>query len=121
MPIGDNFHIKFEYYYKPAGNDVLTHWKNTFTIHTAEEWLDIVVKYSLKNDSRPAPKVFMNYDPQYYTAGQSITFENPGNAKDLIEYDRTPEQSGKDGFGDFYIKDYKGDDTTMSIGLSISF
>ena len=121
MPIGENFHIKSEYYYKPAGDDILTHWKNTFTIHTAEEWLDIVIKYSIKNDSRPAPKVFMDYDPKWYTPGQTITFENPGNAKDLIVYDRTSEQSEKDGFGNYYIKDYKGDDTFMSIGLNISF
>ena len=91
------------------------------TAKKVEEWLDIVIKYSIKNDSRPAPKVFMDYDPKWYTPGQTITFENPGNAKDLIVYDRTSEQSEKDGFGNYYIKDYKGDDTFMSIGLNISF
>ena len=121
MPIGDNFHIKSEYYYKPAGKDVLTHWKNTFTIKTAAEWLDIFVKYSIKNDSRPAPKVFMDYDPRYYVPGQAITFDNPGNAKHLVKYDRTPEQSEKDGFGTYYIKNYNGDDTFLSVGFNISF
>ena len=122
LPLGDNFHYQSEYYYKPAGNDILTHWKNLFIIKTAAEWLSIEVKYNVKNDSRPAPKVFGTYDLKYYTEGQSITFENPGNAKDLLSFfDRNSEQSKEDGFGDYYLKDYESDDTTISIGINISF
>ena len=122
LPLGDNFYYQSEYYYKPAGNDILTHWKNSFIIKTAAEWLSIEVKYNVKNDSRPAPKVFGTYDLKYYTEGQSITFENPGNAKDLLSFfDRNPEQSKEDGFGNYYLKDYKSDDTTISIGINISF
>ena len=80
------------------------------------------MKYNVKNDSRPAPKVFGTYDLKYYTEGQSITFENPGNAKDLLSFfDRNPEQSKEDGFGNYYLKDYESDDTTISIGINISF
>ena len=122
LPLGDNFYYQSEYYYKPAGNDILTHWKNSFIIKTAAEWLSIEVKYNVKNDSRPAPKVFGTYDLKYYTEGQSITFENPGNAKDLLSFfDRNPEQSKEDGFGNYYLKDYESDDTTISIGINISF
>ncbi|MDP6500840.1 MAG: hypothetical protein QF743_09055 [Candidatus Marinimicrobia bacterium] len=119
LPVGENFYYQSEYYYKPAGDDILTYWKNIVTIKTAEEWLDIVIKYNVKNDSQPAPKIFMAYDPQYYTDGQLITFTNPGNG--TISYDRTPEQSISDGFGDYYIKNYKANDTTITIGINITF
>ena len=119
LPVGENFYYQSEYYYKPAGDDILTYWKNIVTIKTAEEWLGIVIKYNVKNDSQPAPKIFMAYDPQYYTDGQLITFTNPGNG--TISYDRTPEQSINDGFGDYYIKNYKANDTTITIGINITF
>ena len=35
LPLGDNFYYQTEYYYKPAGDDVLTNWNNTFSISTA--------------------------------------------------------------------------------------
>ena len=73
----------------------------------------------MKTDSRPAPKVFMAYDSRYYTAGQSITFTNPG--KGTVSFDRDMVQSQKDGFGDYYIKDYKANDTAITIGINITF
>ena len=79
--------------------------------------LDIVIKYNYKNDSQPAPKVFMKYDPRYYTEGQKITFTSPG--KGTINFDKTPDQAGD--YGNYYIQSYKADDTTISIGISISF
>ncbi len=119
LPLGENIYYESEYYYKPAGDDVLTNWKNSFSIKTAEEWLSIEIKYNLKTDSRPAPKVFMAYDSRYYTAGQSITFTNPG--KGTVSFDRDMVQSQKDGFGDYYIKDYKANDTAITIGINITF
>ncbi|GIS78250.1 MAG: hypothetical protein CM1200mP13_16090 [Candidatus Pelagibacterales bacterium] len=35
--MGENFYYESEYYYKPAGDDVLTDWRNSFTIKTAED------------------------------------------------------------------------------------
>ena len=119
LPLGENIYYESEYYYKPAGDDVLTNWKNSFSIKTAEEWLSIEIKYNLKTDSRPAPKVFMAYDSRYYTADQSITFTNPG--KGTVSFDRDMVQSQKDGFGDYYIKDYKANDTAITIGVNITF
>ena len=119
LPLGENIYYESEYYYKPAGDDVLTNWKNSFSIKTAEEWLSIEIKYNLKTDSRPAPKVFMAYDSRYYTEGQSITFSNPG--KGTVSFDRDMVQSKKDGFGDYYIKDYKANDTAITIGINITF
>ena len=119
LPLGENIYYESEYYYKPAGDDVLTNWKNSFSIKTAEEWLSIEIKYNLKTDSRPAPKVFMAYDSRYYTADQSITFTNPG--KGTVSFDRDMVQSKKDGFGDYYIKDYKANDTAITIGINITF
>ena len=119
LPLGENIYYESEYYYKPAGDDVLTNWKNSFSIKTAEEWLSIEIKYNLKTDSRPAPKVFMAYDSRYYTEGQSITFTNPG--KGTVSFDRDMVQSKKDGFGDYYIKDYKANDTAITIGINITF
>lgn len=120
LPIGENFYYQSEYYYKPAGEDVLTDWRNTFTIKTAAEWLSIVIKYNIKNDAQPAPKVFMQYDPKYYTEGQAITFQNPGKGK-LPTIDRDLSQSKSDGYGDYYINNYKADDTRLTIGISIAF
>ena len=117
--MGENIYYESEYYYKPAGDDVLTNWKNSFSIKTAEEWLSIEIKYNLKTDSRPAPKVFMAYDSRYYTEGQSITFTNPG--KGTVSFDRDMVQSKKDGFGDYYIKDYKANDTAITNGINIPF
>ena len=119
LPLGENIYYESEYYYKPAGDDVLTNWKNSFSIKTAEEWLSIEIKYNLKTDSRPAPKVFMAYDSRYYTVGQSITFTNPG--KGTVSFDRDMVQSKKDGFGDYYIKDYKANDTAITIEINITF
>ena len=119
LPIGDNFYYQSEYYYKPAGGDVLTNWNNSFTIKTAEEWLSIEIKYNLKTDSRPAPKIFMTYDPRYYTSGQDITFTNPG--KGNVTFDRDIDQSIKDGYGNYYITNYKANDSTVSIGIKVSF
>ncbi len=120
LPIGDNFYYQSEYYYKPADDDLLTDWRNTFTIKTAEEWLSIVIKYNVKADSRPAPKVFMQYDPKYYTEGQSITFQNPGKGV-IPNIDRDLVQSAEDGYGDFYINNYKSEDTRLTIGINITF
>ena len=120
LPLGDNFYYQSEYYYKPAGDDVLTDWRNSFTIKTAEEWLSIVIKYNIKTDSRPAPKVFMQYDPKYYTEGQSITFLNPGKGV-IPKIDRDRDQSIKDGYGDYYINNYKSEDTRLTIGINITF
>ncbi|MDD9880114.1 MAG: hypothetical protein OXR70_06710 [Candidatus Marinimicrobia bacterium] len=119
LPLGENFYYESEYYYKPAGDDVLTNWKNSFSIKTAAEWLKIEIKYNIKTDSRPAPKTFMAYDPRYYTPGQNITFTNPG--KGTVSFDRDMEQSKADGFGEYYIKDYKANDNTITIGINITF
>ena len=122
LPIGENFYYQSEYYYKPAGDDVLTDWRNTFTIKTAEEWLNIVIKYNIKNDAQPAPKVFMQYDPKYYTEGQKITFANPGKGKaSLPSIDRDLAESEKDGYGQYYINNYKAADSRISIGISVTF
>ena len=120
LPLGENFYYQSEYYYKPAGDDVLTDWKNTFTIKTAEDWLNIVIKYNIKRDARPAPKVFMDYDPKYYTEGQSITFQNPGKGT-IPNIDRDISQSNKDGYGVYYINNYKSEDTRLTIGINITF
>ena len=119
LPLGENFYYQSEYYYKPAGDDVLTDWKNTFTIKTAEEWLSIVIKYNIKTDSQPAPKVFMDYDTRY-TRDPSLTFQNPG--KGIIpKIDRDLNQSIEDGYGPYYINNYKSEDTRLTIGINITF
>ena len=120
LPMGENFYYESEYYYKPAGEDVLTDWRNTFTIKTAEEWLNIVIKYNVKNDAQPAPKIFMQYDPKYYVEGQKITFQNPGKGTPPA-IDRDLSQSEKDGYGKYYINNYKAADTRVTIGISITF
>ncbi len=120
LPIGENFYYQSEYYYKPAGDDVLTDWRNTFTIKTAEEWLNIVIKYNIKNDAQPAPKIFMQYDPTYYVEGQKITFQNPGKGTPPA-IDRDLAQSEKDGYGKYFINDYKASDTRLTIGISVTF
>ena len=120
LPMGENFYYESEYYYKPAGDDVLTDWRNTFTIKTAEEWLNIVIKYNVKNDAQPAPKIFMQYDPKYYVEGQKITFQNPGKGTPPA-IDRDLSQSEKDGYGKYYINNYKAADTRVTIGISITF
>ena len=120
LPMGENFYYESEYYYKPAGDDVLTDWRNSFTIKTAEEWLNIVIKYNVKNDAQPAPKIFMQYDPKYYVEGQKITFQNPGKGIPPT-IDRDLAQSEKDGFGKYYINNYKAADTRVTIGISITF
>ena len=120
LPLGENFYYQSEYYYKPAGDDVLTDWRNTFTIKTAEEWLSIVIKYNIKADSNPAPKVFMDYDPKYFTAGQSITFQNPGKGT-IPNIDRDLDQSVADKYGKYYINNYKSEDTRLTIGINITF
>jgi hypothetical protein len=120
LPLGENFYYQSEYYYKPAGDDVLTDWRNTFTIKTAEEWLSIVIKYNIKADSNPAPKVFMDYDPKYFTAGQSITFQNPGKGV-IPKIDRDLTQSVADKYGKYYINNYKSEDTRLTIGINITF
>ena len=120
LPMGENFYYESEYYYKPAGDDVLTDWRNSFTIKTAEEWLNIVIKYNVKNDAQPSPKIFMQYDPKYYVEGQKITFQNPGNGTPPA-IDRDLSQSEKDGYGKYYINNYKAADTRVTIGISITF
>jgi len=120
LPMGENFYYQSEYYYKPAGDDVLTDWRNTFTIKTAEEWLNIVIKYNIKNDAQPAPKIFMQYDPTYYVEGQKITFQNPGKGTPPV-IDRDLAQSEKDGYGKYFINDYKASDTRLTIGISVTF
>jgi len=126
LPMGENFYFESEYYYKPAGTDVLTDWRNKFVIKTAAEWLNIEIRYNYKNDSEPAPKIFMKY---YEVNGKEVfdriaSFENPGSKVLLANrpvVDRTPEQSKKDGFGDYYITNYKKNDTTLRVGISITF
>ena len=120
LPMGENFYYQSEYYYKPAGDDVLTDWRNTFTIKTAEEWLNIVLKYNIKNDAQPAPKIFMQYDPTYYVEGQKITFQNPGKGTPPV-IDRDLAQSEKDVYGKYFINDYKASDTRLTIGISVTF
>ena len=120
LPMGENFYYESEYYYKPAGDDVLTDWRNSFTIKTAEEWLNIVIKYNVKNDAQPAPKIFMQYDPKYYVEGQKITFQNPGKGTPPA-IDRDLSQSEKDGYGNYYINNYMAADTRVTIGISITF
>ena len=117
----ENFYFQSEYFYKPAGDDVLTDFKNKFVIKTAEEWLNIEIKYNLKMDSRPAPKYFMKY---YDGFARTASFENPGSKvkpENRPVIDRSPEQSKSDGFGEYYITNYKKDDATLNIGFSITF
>ena len=117
LPIGNIYYVS-EYYYQPAGDDVLTNWLNTITVSTAAEWLDIVIKYNYKNDSQPAPKIFMKYDSRYEE--NNDIFKNPG--KGTVNFHLTPEQAKDRGYGeDYYIQSYKADDTNISIGISISF
>jgi len=117
LPLGNIYYVS-EYYYQPAGDDVLTNWLNTITVSTAAEWLDIVIKYNYKNDSQPAPKIFMKYDSRYEE--NNDIFKNPG--KGTVNFHLTPEQAKDRGYGeDYYIQSYKADDTTISIGISISF
>jgi hypothetical protein len=119
--MGENFYFESEYYYKPAGTDVLTDWRNKFVIKTAAEWLNIEIRYNYKNDSEPAPKIFMKY---YDGFGRVASFENPGSKvlpANRPVIDRTPEQSKKDGFGDYYITNYKKNDTTLRVGIRITF
>ena len=98
----------------------MTDWRNTFTIKTAEEWLNIVIQYNIKNDAQPAPKVFMQYDPKWYTEGQAITFQNPG--KGIIpSVDREVVQSENGNDETYFVNNYKADDTKLTIGISISF
>ena len=121
LPLGENFYFQSEYFYKPAGDDVLTDWKNKFVIKTAEEWLNIEIKYNLKSDSQPAPKYFMKY---YEGFDRTATFENPGSKvkpENRPVIDRTPAQSEADGFGKYYVTNYKKLDTTLNFGISISF
>ena len=117
LPLGNIYYVS-EYYYLPAGDDVLTNWLNTITVSNAAEWLDIVIKYNYKNDSQPAPKIFMKYDSRYEE--NNDIFKNPG--KGTVNFHLTPEQAKDRGYGeDYYIQSYKADDTTISIGISISF
>ncbi|MBC8345576.1 MAG: hypothetical protein ISR82_04090, partial [Candidatus Marinimicrobia bacterium] len=120
LPIGENFYYESQYYYKPAGDDVLTHWINKFTVKTKAEWLDIVISYRIKNDNLPAPKIFRMYDTADSWRPSSITFDNNGEGSP-IPYDKDPTQSAKDGLGDYYIQNYKKNDSTLSIGINISF
>ena len=113
----ENVYYVSEYYYQPAGDDVLTNWLNTITVKTAAEWLDIVIRYNYKNDSQPAPKVFMKYDPKWES--NNDIFKNPG--KGTVNFDLTPDQAQDRGYGNYYIQSYKADDTTISIGITISF
>ncbi|MEA1882537.1 MAG: hypothetical protein U9N31_09085 [Candidatus Marinimicrobia bacterium] len=113
----ENIFYVSEYYYQPAGDDVLTNWLNTITVSTSAEWLDIVIKYNYKNDSQPAPKVFMKYDPKWES--NNDIFKNPG--KGTVNFDLTPDQAKDRGYGEYYIQSYKADDTTISIGINISF
>ena len=114
LPLGDNFYYQTEYYYKPAGDDVLTNWNNTLSISTAEKWLKIEIRYNIKTDSKPAPKRFLAYSSTY---PPSSTFDSAG-----IEYDRNTLQSSEDGFSDkYHILDYRSSDESFSIGISITF
>ena len=96
LPMGENFYFESEYYYKPAGTDVLTDWRNKFVIKTAAEWLNIEIRYNYKNDSEPAPKIFMKY---YEVNGKEVfdrtaSFENPGSKKmNVYQIDLPPETS----------------------------
>jgi hypothetical protein len=118
LPIGENFYFQSEYYYKPAGDDVLTDWKNKFVIKTAEEWLNIEISYNFKSDTQPAPKYFMKYyeNPNW---DRIASFESPG--KGTVTYSQNPEYSKEAGYGDYYLTEYKKDDTTLRVGFSISF
>ena len=62
----------------------------------------------------------MEYDPKYYTEGQSITFQNPGKGV-VPTIDRDLAQSVKDGYGNYYINNYKSEDTRLTIGINITF
>ena len=93
----------------------------------AELTVDLAaIRYNYKNDSEPAPKIFMKY---YEVNGKEVfdrtaSFENPGSkvlSANRPVIDRTPEQSKKDGFGDYYITNYKKNDTTLRVGISITF
>ena len=56
--------------------------------------------------------------------GFRASFENPGSkvtTENRPVIDRTPAQSNSDGFGDYYVTNYKKDDTTLTVGISINF
>ena len=120
LPIGENFYYESQYYYKPAGDDVLTNWINKLTVKTKADWLDIVISYKIKNDNLPAPKIFRMYDTADTGRPSSITFDSNGKGSSIL-YDKDPTQSAKDGLGDYYIQSYKKNDSTLSIGINISF
>lgn len=122
LPLGENFYYQSEYYYKPAGDDVLTDWRNKFVIKTAEEWLNIEFSYNYKNDTQPAPKYFMKYDDRY--AHEKFSFDNPGNYLNEANrpvYDMSPEDAKNADLGEYYIRNYKKNDTTLKVGISIKF
>ena len=120
MPIGENFYYESQYYYKPAGDDVLTNWINKLTVKTKADWLDIVISYKIKNDNLPAPKIFRMYDTADTGRPSNITFDSNGKGSSIL-YDMNPTQSAEDGLGDYYIQSYKKNDSTLSIGINISF
>ena len=120
LPIGENFYYESQYYYKPAGDDVLTNWTNKLTVKTKADWLDIVISYKIKNDNLPAPKIFRMYDTADTGRPSSITFDSNGKGVSIL-YDKDPTQSAEDGLGNYYIKNYKKNDSTLSIGINISF
>ena len=79
--------------------------------------MNIEIKYNFKQDSRPAPKYFMKY---YEGFSRTASFENPGKGT-IPTIDREPADSEADGFGNYYVSNYKKDDTTLTIGFSINF
>ena len=63
----------------------------------------------------------MKYSDQF---AHTATFENPGSKvkpENRPVIDRTPAQSKEDGFGEYYVTNYKKADTTLRVGFSISF
>ncbi len=62
---------------------------------------------------------------KYYDGFSRVaSFENPGSKvlpANRPVIDRTPEQSKEDGFGDYYITNYKKNDTTLRVGIAITF
>ena len=64
----------------------------------------------------------MKYDDRY--SDRTWTFENPGSYKNESNrpiYNTTPEVSAKNGFGEYYITNYKKNDTTLRVGINITF
>ena len=58
----------------------------------------------------------MTYSDKF---SHTATIEKPG--KGTVTFEQNPEYAKAAGYGDYYLTEYKKDDTTLRVGFSISF